>query len=85
MAAAVARARTARALSVSATSCRKRRAPGENRPFYGLATLCVSGGQGLAAAFIERIDGSHSGIMGLPLFETANLLKQVGVNTGLGV
>jgi septum formation protein len=41
--------------------------------------------QGLAAAFIERIDGSHSGIMGLPLFETANLLKQVGVNTGLGV
>ena len=31
--------------------------------------------QGLAAPFIERIEGSYSGIMGLPLFETAELLK----------
>ncbi len=31
--------------------------------------------QGLAAAFIERIEGSYSGIMGLPLFETADLLE----------
>ena len=30
--------------------------------------------QGRAAEFIQRIDGSYSGIMGLPLFETANLL-----------
>jgi septum formation protein len=30
--------------------------------------------QGLAAAFIEEIRGSYSGIMGLPLFETAALL-----------
>ncbi len=30
--------------------------------------------QGRAAAFIERIDGSHSSVMGLPLFETAQLL-----------
>jgi septum formation protein len=35
--------------------------------------------QGLAAAFIERIEGSYSGIMGLPLFETAQLLSVVGV------
>lgn len=35
--------------------------------------------QGRAALFIERIDGSYSGIMGLPLFETANLLRQVGI------
>jgi septum formation protein len=33
--------------------------------------------QGGAAAFIERISGSYSGIMGLPLFETAKLLKAV--------
>jgi len=33
--------------------------------------------QGLAAAFITRIAGSYSGIMGLPLFETAQLLKPV--------
>jgi len=34
--------------------------------------------QGLAALFIEHIDGSHSGIMGLPLFETAQLLRKTG-------
>lgn len=33
--------------------------------------------QGLAAAYIERIEGSYSGIMGLPLFETADLLKRI--------
>jgi len=33
--------------------------------------------QGLAAPFIERIEGSYSGIMGLPLFETAQLLKSL--------
>jgi len=31
--------------------------------------------QGRIAAWIARIDGSHSGIMGLPLFETARLLQ----------
>ncbi|MCG6966619.1 MAG: Maf family nucleotide pyrophosphatase [Chromatiaceae bacterium] len=35
--------------------------------------------QGLAAAFVERIEGSYSGIMGLPLFETLELLKQIGI------
>ena len=35
--------------------------------------------QGLAALFVEHIDGSHSGIMGLPLFETARLLRQAGL------
>lgn len=32
--------------------------------------------QGRAAEFVERIEGSYSGIMGLPLFETAALLRQ---------
>jgi len=36
--------------------------------------------QGPAALFIEHIDGSHSGIMGLPLFETANLLRKAGLS-----
>ena len=31
--------------------------------------------QGLAAAFIARIEGSYSGIIGLPLFETAQALR----------
>ena len=36
------------------------------------------GVQGLAAAMIEHMDGSYSGIMGLPVFETAQLLRQIG-------
>ena len=35
--------------------------------------------QGLAAIFIERIVGSYSAVVGLPLTETAGLLKQVGI------
>lgn len=35
--------------------------------------------QGLASMFISNIVGSHSGIMGLPLFETAQLLQKAGV------
>ncbi|KVE66493.1 Maf family protein [Burkholderia vietnamiensis] len=35
--------------------------------------------QGRAAEFVERIAGSHSGIMGLPLFETAALLRAARV------
>lgn len=34
--------------------------------------------QGLAAIFVERLEGSYSGVMGLPLFETADLLKSYG-------
>ncbi|MEK7990272.1 MAG: Maf family protein [Thiotrichaceae bacterium] len=33
--------------------------------------------QGLASIFIKRIEGSYSGVMGLPLYETAQLLQQV--------
>jgi len=35
--------------------------------------------QGAVAAWIKHIDGSHSGIMGLPLFETAALLRAAGM------
>jgi septum formation protein len=35
--------------------------------------------QGAIAAWIEHIDGSHSGIMGLPLHETALLLRAAGI------
>ena len=34
--------------------------------------------QGRAAAYIEHISGSYSGIMGLPMFETAQLLRVFG-------
>lgn len=35
--------------------------------------------QGLAAVFVARIEGSHSAVVGLPLFETAELLRRQGV------
>lgn len=35
--------------------------------------------QGRAAGFIARIEGSYSGVMGLPLFETAQLLQKFGI------
>jgi septum formation protein len=35
--------------------------------------------QGRAGAFIERLEGSYTGVMGLPLYETARLLREFGV------
>ncbi len=33
--------------------------------------------QGEAAAFIDRLEGSYSGVMGLPLYETSELLNSI--------
>ncbi|MEE4173945.1 MAG: nucleoside triphosphate pyrophosphatase [Xanthomonadales bacterium] len=38
--------------------------------------------QGLTAQWIRHIEGSYSGVMGLPLYETAELLRWAGVQTG---
>ena len=35
--------------------------------------------QGRAAAFVERLDGSYTGVMGLPLYETTELLYQARI------
>ena len=35
--------------------------------------------QGRAAIFVKRLDGSFSGVMGLPLYETASLLREAGI------
>lgn len=40
--------------------------------------------QGRAAEFIEYLSGSYSGVMGLPLFETAALLRAAGVDLKTG-
>lgn len=45
-------------------------------PFGKAGGYAIQGG---AAAFIERLSGSYSGVMGLPLFETARLLRAFGV------
>ena len=69
-------------LSVSAVSFRAL-TPDERRRYWDSGEpLGKAGGyaiQGLAATFIERIAGSYSGVMGLPLAETAALLAAAGV------
>ena len=35
--------------------------------------------QGLGAVFVSRIEGSYSGVVGLPLFETAEMLRGAGI------
>ena len=35
--------------------------------------------QGLGAVFVKQLHGSYSGVMGLPLFETAQLLQNAGI------
>lgn len=48
-------------------------------PFGKAGAYAIQGG---FSGWIERIAGSHSGIMGLPLYETAQLLRQAGVAFG---
>lgn len=52
-------------------------ASGESRGKAGAYAI-----QGRAATFVEHIAGSHSGIVGLPLFETAQLLRHAGIRPG---
>ena len=35
--------------------------------------------QGHAGAFVSRLEGSYTGVVGLPLYETAELLRQFGI------
>jgi septum formation protein len=72
-------AREATRLSVSAVSFRPLR--GEECEMYWRSGEPVdkAGGyaiQGKGAMFISRLEGSYSGVMGLPLFETAELLRE---------
>jgi septum formation protein len=69
------------AVSVSQVTFRKL-VPGEieryietREPFDKAGGYAI---QGRAAAFITRIEGSYSGVMGLPLAETAALLARIG-------
>jgi len=45
-----------------------------NEPFGKAGAYGI---QGYAAKFISRLEGSYSGVMGLPLYETATLLKHL--------
>lgn len=72
----------ATALSVTRVTFRSIGAAEQARYWASGEPLGKAGGyavQGLAAAFITRIEGSYSGVMGLPLAETAALLGAAGV------
>ena len=45
----------------------------------GMGKAGAYGIQGRAEAFVERLAGSYSGVMGLPLFETVQLLAGFGM------
>jgi septum formation protein len=64
----------------------RRISPGEGAAYWATGEPRDKAGgyaiQGLAAVFIAHIAGSYSGIMGLPLFETADLLRRAGVPCG---
>jgi septum formation protein len=69
-------------LSVS-TVCFRNLSPEECAAYWDTGEPCDKAGgyaiQGAAAVFIESLSGSYSGVMGLPLFETAELLRAAGV------
>ena len=56
--------------SLTPEECRRYCATGEPLDKAGAYAI-----QGRAAAFITRLQGSYSGVMGLPLFETGQLLR----------
>ncbi len=57
--------------------------PAEAREYWDTGEACDKAGayaiQGRAAVFIADLKGSYSGVMGLPLFETAALLDAAGI------
>ncbi len=88
---AVALARPGRpsALAVSATRVWMGPIPAARRRAYcaGGEPLDKAGGyaiQGRAAAFVRRIEGSYSGVVGLPLYQTATLLARAGITVPAG-
>lgn len=60
--------------TIAAEECRRYWASGEPAGKAGAYAI-----QGFGAVFIAKLEGSFSGIMGLPLFETAALLDAAGV------
>jgi septum formation protein len=69
---------------LSRTEVRFRRIdPGEAAAYWASGEPCDKAGgyaiQGRAAAFVESLSGSYSGVVGLPLFETAQLLEAAGI------
>lgn len=60
----------------STTTAERRAYCASGEPFDKAGGYAI---QGLGAVFVEHLSGSYSSVMGLPLFETAALLKRFGV------
>lgn len=69
-------------LNISQVTFRRLR-PGEAEAYWASGEPQDKAGgygiQGLAAVFVSKLKGSYSAVMGLPLYETAELLAEVGV------
>jgi septum formation protein len=65
---------TVRFRKISPEECAAYWATGEPRDKAGGYAI-----QGLGAIFVESLSGSYSGVMGLPLFETGELLQAAGI------
>jgi nucleoside triphosphate pyrophosphatase len=63
-------------------------APAEMEAYWETGEPCDKAGgyaiQGYGAVFVAALSGSYSGVMGLPLFETAELLRAAGIRCWLG-
>jgi septum formation protein len=75
------RDRTEVEVSISRVTLRRLGAAEIDRYVSGGEPFDKAGGyavQGIAAAFVSRLEGSYSGVVGLPLYETAALLARAG-------
>jgi septum formation protein len=61
--------------------------PDEAAAYWATGEPCDKAGayavQGLGALFVQELKGSYTGIVGLPLYETAELLALFGCRLGL--
>ena len=71
------------ALSVSDVAFREI-GPDEARAYWQSGEPCDKAGayaiQGLGGVFVRAVSGSYSGVVGLPVFETAELLAAAGID-----
>ena len=77
------------ALRVNCSSVRFRNIErAEMEAYWDTGEPCDKAGsyaiQGYGAVFVAALSGSYSGVMGLPLFETAELLRDAGIRCWIG-
>jgi septum formation protein len=77
------------ALRVNRSSVRFRNIErAEREAYWETGEPCDKAGsyaiQGYGAVFVAALTGSYSGVMGLPLFETAELLRDAGIHCWIG-